>query len=83
MAKKKLNLKKIPTSKKLTVVITAVWVMTVIGSFFCLLKGINSGFILTSVSASFSVCISGYFTKSYFENKSQYAIDNNSDNLPI
>ena len=61
---------KLQTSKKLTYIIAIVWVLSVITSYGgVLLLDKDTSFILATVSSSFGFCITGYFTKSFLENK--------------
>ena len=68
--KVKKNRVKIQTSKKLTFVITLVWVLSVATSYFGVLYlDKDTSFILATVSSSFSIVVSGYFAKSFLETK--------------
>lgn len=61
---------KIPTSKKLTFIVTRVWILSIGMSYFGLLYlDKDTSFVLAAVSSAFGICLSGYFTKSFLENK--------------
>lgn len=64
--------KRTPTSKKLALATSIVWIIVVLFSCVCVFFNKDATHILTTVSGSFGIVLSGYFTKSYFENREQY-----------
>jgi hypothetical protein len=59
-------------TQKLAITVLRVWVITVIFSCAALIFGKDASAILLSVSGSLGIVLSGYFAKSYFENKEKY-----------
>lgn len=63
-------------TKKLAITVLRVWVAVVI--FSCVAKcfSIDAESILLSVSGTLSIVLSGYFTKSFLENKEKFSEEN-------
>lgn len=70
---------RMPTSKKLAYLVAYTWVSTVIFTCMMLIFKIDALGILISVSGTFGVVLSGFYAKSYLENKSKYSNENNND----
>lgn len=69
-----LNEKKVfTTTKQIVWSIGAVWFLSIIlYSFAKLTNGVDLSAILTSTTTTFGAALTGYFTKSFFENKEKY-----------
>ena len=63
---------KMQTSKALAYTVLRVWVIVVLFSCTVLCFQIDATNILVAVSGSLGVVLSGYFTKSFLENKEQF-----------
>jgi len=61
--------KKTTTSKKLTWLVAIVWTISIAISFAAVFFNKDTVFILATVSGSFTIVLSGYFAKSFFETK--------------
>ena len=59
-------------TQRLAITVLRVWVVTVIFSCTILIFDKDASAILLSVSGSLGIVLSGYFAKSYFENKEKY-----------
>lgn len=66
------NKKKAPTSKKLTWGVFLVWFISIILSYVMSFYKVETGYLVTATTASLGIVLSGYFSKSYFENKEKY-----------
>jgi len=65
--------KRTPTSKKFAWIILLVYAFSVVASYLVqVIYGVNTGYILTSTTASTGIVLTGYFGKSFLENKEQY-----------
>ncbi|MGD9678444.1 MAG: hypothetical protein AB7V16_08885 [Vulcanibacillus sp.] len=68
----KINTKRIPTSKKLAWGVFLVWAFSVIASYVLSFFDIDTGFILATATTSLGIVLTGFFSKSYLENKEIY-----------
>lgn len=71
--------KDITLSKKLAVTVLRVWEFAVVFSCIAICFGIDSSNILVSVSGSLGIVLSGYFAKSFLENKEKYGKEGKND----
>lgn len=72
---------KTTTSKKLTWGVFILWAFSIIASYVLSYFDFETGYLVTATTTSLGIVLSGYFSKSYFENKEKYGNRNNQENI--